>query len=101
MKKQKSNNILSSIHMFNHNIIDHYQVAWKSIKESKKEISIIIHNIIDLNTLLPIDINNTPDSVSLKLISIVKEKIKEEEEEEYEQWEEDIYERYERDYEGL
>lgn len=103
MKNLKSIDLLYHIPKFNHDIIGHYHVAWKffegslqTSEEPGENSNIIIHNVIDLNTLLPVRKNDIPDCIEKGIIEIINKQ-----EEAYEKWEEDIYEEYERRYEGL
>lgn len=101
--KLKAIELLYQIPKFNHNIIDHYHVAWKLFEgslqtreEPGEDSKIIIHNVIDLNTCLPFNKNNIPSCIENGIINIIND-----EEKAYLEWEEDIYEEYEKHYEGL
>lgn len=77
-RKIKAIDLLYRTPKFNHDIIGNYHVAWdffsgtmQTLEEPGDDPNLIIHNVIDLNTLLPISYEDIPDDIEKGINNIL------------------------------
>lgn len=73
MDKLKSRAFITEIPKFNHDIIDHYHVAWKFKDNSISNDNFIIHNVIDLKDCIPIEKEHIPSCIENGILKIINE----------------------------